>query len=105
MLGVARHVVQGVAGDVDDVFRPGRRASRPCGPRRGRRSTADPLTICRRSGCAPAQDVQNPATTAEAAMLATQIRQKDSVFYFVAYPADELLEKVRFISRFYSEGE
>jgi DGQHR domain-containing protein len=38
-------------------------------------------------------------------MLATQIRQKDSVFYFVAYPADELLDKVRFISRFYSEGE
>src|SRR5262245_34878676 len=38
-------------------------------------------------------------------MLATQIRQKDSVFYFVAYPAEDLLRKVRFISRFYSEGE
>jgi len=38
-------------------------------------------------------------------MLATQIRQKDSVFYFVAYPVDDLLEKVRFISRFYGEGE
>ena len=37
-------------------------------------------------------------------MLATQVRQKDSVFYFVAYPAEELLEKVRFISRFYGEG-
>jgi DGQHR domain-containing protein len=36
-------------------------------------------------------------------MLATQIRQKDSAFYFVAYPAEDLLEKVRFISRFYSE--
>lgn len=36
-------------------------------------------------------------------MLATQVRQKDSVFYFVAYPADDLLEKVRFISRFYGE--
>jgi DGQHR domain-containing protein len=36
-------------------------------------------------------------------MLATQIRQKDSSFYFVAYPAEDLLEKVRFISRFYSE--
>src|SRR5258705_148981 len=38
-------------------------------------------------------------------MLATQIRQKDSVFYFVSYPAQDLLSKVRFISRFYSEGE
>ena len=38
-------------------------------------------------------------------MLATQIRQKDSVFYFVAYPAEDLLEKVMFISRFYGEGE
>jgi DGQHR domain-containing protein len=38
-------------------------------------------------------------------MLATQVRQKDSVFYFVAHPTDDLLEKVRFISRFYAEGE
>ena len=38
-------------------------------------------------------------------MLATQVRQKDSVFYFVAYPTEDLLEKVQFISRFYSEGE
>jgi DGQHR domain-containing protein len=37
-------------------------------------------------------------------VLATQIRQKDSVFYFCAYPAEDLLEKVRFISRFYAEG-
>ena len=36
-------------------------------------------------------------------MLATQIRQKDAVFYFVAYPSEELLTKVRFISRFYDE--
>ncbi|HZV00778.1 MAG TPA: DGQHR domain-containing protein [Planctomycetota bacterium] len=36
-------------------------------------------------------------------MLATQIRQKDSAFYFVAYPAEDLLERVRFISRFYAE--
>src|SRR5437870_2480105 len=40
-----------------------------------------------------------------AKLLATQIRQKDSVFYFVAYPAEDLLEKVSFISRFYGEGE
>jgi len=38
-------------------------------------------------------------------MLATQIRQKDSVFYFVSYPAQDLLAKVRFISRFYAEGD
>jgi DGQHR domain-containing protein len=37
-------------------------------------------------------------------VLATQIRQKDSVFYFSAYPADDLLDKVRFIHRFYAEG-
>jgi DGQHR domain-containing protein len=36
-------------------------------------------------------------------MLATQVRQKDSVFYFVSYPTEDLLHKVRFISRFYAE--
>src|SRR5690349_12808112 len=36
-------------------------------------------------------------------MIATQIRQKDAVFYFVSYPSDALLAKVRFISRFYGE--
>jgi DGQHR domain-containing protein len=38
-------------------------------------------------------------------VLATQVRQKDSVYYFVAYPAEDLLAKVRFISRFYGDGE
>ncbi len=38
-------------------------------------------------------------------MQATQIRQKDGVFYFASYPAKDLLGKVRFISRFYGEGE
>lgn len=38
-------------------------------------------------------------------MIATQIRQKDAVFYFVSYPSEDLLKKVRFISRFYDEGE
>jgi DGQHR domain-containing protein len=38
-------------------------------------------------------------------MLATQVRQKDSVFYFAAYPAEDLLDRVRFITRFYVEGE
>src|SRR5215813_14175340 len=38
-------------------------------------------------------------------MMATQIRQKDAIFYFAAYPSEELLGKVRFISRFYDEGE
>lgn len=37
-------------------------------------------------------------------MLATQIRQKDGFFYFVSYPAEDLLNRVRFISRFYGEG-
>jgi DGQHR domain-containing protein len=36
-------------------------------------------------------------------MLATQVRQKDSVFYFVSYPTEDLLNRVRFISRFYAE--
>ena len=38
-------------------------------------------------------------------MLATQVRQKDGVFYFAAYPVEDLLAKVRFISRYYGEGE
>jgi DGQHR domain-containing protein len=38
-------------------------------------------------------------------MFATQVRQKDSLFYFVAWPAADLLDKVRFISRYYGEGE
>jgi DGQHR domain-containing protein len=38
-------------------------------------------------------------------VLATQVRQKDGVFYFVAYPTEDLLTKVRFISRFYAEGD
>ncbi|MFN7086333.1 MAG: DGQHR domain-containing protein [Burkholderiales bacterium] len=38
-------------------------------------------------------------------MLATRIRQKDGIFYFASCPAGEILRKVRFISRFYGEGE
>jgi DGQHR domain-containing protein len=38
-------------------------------------------------------------------MLGTQVRQKDSRFYFVSYPAEDLLRRVRFISRYYGEGE
>jgi DGQHR domain-containing protein len=38
-------------------------------------------------------------------MLATRVRQKDGVFYFVAYPAEDLLRKIQFMSRFYGEGE
>ena len=38
-------------------------------------------------------------------MQATQIRQKDGIFYFAGYRAKDLLGKVRFISRFYGEGE
>ncbi|MFO1498721.1 MAG: DGQHR domain-containing protein [Verrucomicrobiota bacterium] len=36
-------------------------------------------------------------------MIATQIRQKDAVFYFASYPSERLLTQVRFISRFYDE--
>src|SRR5918996_1774013 len=46
-----------------------------------------------------------PGHGEKAAMQATQIRQKDGVFYFASYPAKDLLGKVRFISRFYGEGE
>jgi DGQHR domain-containing protein len=38
-------------------------------------------------------------------MLATRIRQKDGIFYFASCPAKEILNKVRFISRFYGEDE
>jgi DGQHR domain-containing protein len=38
-------------------------------------------------------------------MFATRIRQKDGVFYFASYPAADILSKVRFISRYYGEGE
>jgi len=38
-------------------------------------------------------------------MLATRIRQKDGTFYFVSYKARDLLAKVRFLSRYYFEGE
>ncbi len=36
-------------------------------------------------------------------MIATQVRQKDAVFYFASYPSEQLLQKVRFLSRFYHE--
>ena len=36
-------------------------------------------------------------------MIATQIRQKDALFYFTSYASEKLLQSVRFISRFYDE--
>jgi len=39
------------------------------------------------------------------AVQATQIRQKDGIFYFASYRAKDLLARVRFISRYYGEGE
>lgn len=36
-------------------------------------------------------------------MLALRMRQKEAEFYFVSYPAADLLDKVRFMSRFYGE--
>ncbi|HEX4619921.1 MAG TPA: DGQHR domain-containing protein [Myxococcaceae bacterium] len=38
-------------------------------------------------------------------MLATRIRQKEGFFYFVSYKVPDLLAKVRFVSRYYFEGE
>jgi len=38
-------------------------------------------------------------------MLATRIRQKDGTFYFLSYKAEDLLDRVRFTSRYYFEGE
>ena len=38
-------------------------------------------------------------------MLATRIRQKDGIFYFVSFKAPDILSRVRFTSRFYFEGE
>jgi DGQHR domain-containing protein len=38
-------------------------------------------------------------------MLATQIRQKDAVFYFASYPARDILNRVKFINRFYADNE
>src|SRR5256885_14584778 len=38
-------------------------------------------------------------------MLATRVKQKESTFYFVAYRTADLLEKVKFTSRYYFEGE
>jgi DGQHR domain-containing protein len=36
-------------------------------------------------------------------MLALRMRQKDAEFYFVSYPAEDLLRKVKFVSRFYGD--
>jgi DGQHR domain-containing protein len=38
-------------------------------------------------------------------MLSTRIRQKDGIFYFVSFKARDILNRVRFTSRFYFEGE
>src|SRR5688500_18877888 len=54
--------------------------------------------------CGQADRPPSPATaTHHAAMIATQIRQKDAIFYFASYASDQLLNRVRFISRFYDE--
>ena len=61
---------------------------------------AAPLVL--RLACTSPLASDGPAP--DKAMLATQIRQKDGVFYFAALPAPEVLARVRFISRFYGEG-
>jgi len=37
-------------------------------------------------------------------IIATQIRQKDALFYFASCPSEKLLQQVRFSSRFYDES-
>src|ERR1700716_1349295 len=59
----------------------------------------------RRAAFSCADVSQGLGYPAAQSMLATQVRQKDSVFYFAAYPAEDLLDRVRFISRFYADGE
>lgn len=46
---------------------------------------------------------QSTGRLTNSTMIATQIRQKDAVFYFASFPSEYLLQKVRFISRFYDE--
>src|SRR5690606_28676357 len=41
--------------------------------------------------------------TREDPVLALRMRQKESEFYFVSYPAEDLLRKVHFVTRFYGE--
>src|SRR5206468_8911826 len=76
---------------------------------RPRRQDADPQADARHArGARALRDGRASAARrvrGDSNMLATQIRQKDGVFYFAAYPAEDLLHKVRFISRFYSEGD
>src|SRR5437667_12318110 len=38
-------------------------------------------------------------------MIATRIRQKDGIFYFVSFKARDILNRVKFTSRLYFEGE
>ena len=38
-------------------------------------------------------------------MLATRVVQKEGTFYFIAYKAADLLDRVSFTSRYYFEGE
>jgi DGQHR domain-containing protein len=45
-----------------------------------------------------------PAVCEDDPMLAMRMRQKEAAFYFVSYPAQDLLRRVHFVSRFYGEG-
>jgi DGQHR domain-containing protein len=45
------------------------------------------------------------AVEKEQSMLATRVLQKEGTFYFIAYPAAALLDRVNFSSRYYFEGE
>ncbi len=45
----------------------------------------------------------SPTSQDAPAMLSFRMRQKNAEFYFVSYPAEDLLRRVRFVSRFYGE--
>src|SRR5690348_10630299 len=51
----------------------------------------------------PPRSVRPKVLTKGFTMIATQIRQKDSLFYFASYPSETLLTRVRFISRYFDE--
>ena len=81
------------------VPRCGRQHVRHGLPRRMRRSSDLPSTLRVLTGDSgePTGEITISSFSAKS-MLATQVRQKDSVFYFAAYPAEDLLDRVRFIS-------
>jgi hypothetical protein len=59
--------------------------------------------VHRGDGCGPSASRGCATGNSVKAIIATEGRQKDAVFSFASAPAEQLLKKVRFISRFYDE--